>query len=57
MIQRMDAKGFRPADGIDPAYGEKLRKAVKNGVEIIARDTVITAQRIKLGGSLPVYLD
>jgi len=35
LVQRMDAKGFRPADGIDRAYGEKLRKAVKNGVEMM----------------------
>jgi sugar fermentation stimulation protein A len=57
LIQRMDAKSFSPADKIDKAYGEKLRKAVKNGVEIVTRDTVITTERIKIGRALPVTLD
>jgi DNA-binding sugar fermentation-stimulating protein len=52
----MDAKSFSPADKIDKAYGEKLRKAVKNGVEIVVRDTVITTERIKIGPALPVIL-
>jgi sugar fermentation stimulation protein A len=56
LIQRMDAKSFSPADKIDKAYGEKLRKAVKNGVEIVVRDTVITTERIKIGRQLPVIL-
>ncbi len=56
LIQRTDARVFRPADGIDPAYGEKLRKAVGNGVEIITRDTRISPQRIALGNAVPVDL-
>jgi sugar fermentation stimulation protein A len=56
LIQRMDAESFSPADKIDKAYGEKLRKAVQNGVEIVTRDTVITTERIKIGRALPVIL-
>ncbi|MCM2284234.1 MAG: DNA/RNA nuclease SfsA [Desulfobacula sp.] len=56
LIQRMDAASFSPADKIDKAYGEKLRKAVQNGVEIVTRDTVITTERIKIGRALPVIL-
>lgn len=56
LIQRMDAESFSPADKIDKAYGEKLRKVAKNGVEIVVRDTVITTERIKIGRALPVIL-
>jgi sugar fermentation stimulation protein A len=56
LIQRMDAESFSPADKIDKAYGEKLRKAVQNGVEIVTRDTVITTEHIKIGRALPVIL-
>ncbi len=46
IIQRMDAEVFRPADHIDPAYGKELRKAVKNGVEIVAYDVAIDLHTI-----------
>lgn len=57
LIQRMDAKEFRPADRIDRTYGEKLRKAVKNRVEIITRDTIMNTGMIKIGKAVPVHLD
>jgi len=56
LIQRMDAKSFKPADGIDKVYGEKLRKVVEQGVEVIAMDTVIDTQMIRVANSLPVRL-
>ncbi len=56
LIQRMDAKSFKPADGIDTVYGEKLRKVVERGVEVIAMDTVIDTQMIRVANSLPVHL-
>ena len=56
LIQRMDAKAFKPAEMIDKVYAEKLKKVVKNGVEIITRDTCITTEVIKVGQPLPVYL-
>jgi len=56
LIQRMDAKSFKPADGIDKVYGEKLRKVVEQGVEVIAMDTVIDTQMIRVANSLPVQL-
>ena len=55
LIQRMDARAFKPADMIDKVYAQKLKKAVKNGVEIITRDTRINTQVIKLRNALPVY--
>ena len=48
-IQRMDARVFRPADHIDPAYGRRLRQAVANGIKILAYDVRIDLQGIELG--------
>ena len=56
LIQRMDAREFRPADMIDKVYAEKLKKAAANGVEIITRDTMIDTQAISIGKSIPVNL-
>ncbi len=53
LIQRMDAALFKPADHIDPAYGEGLRKAVKNGVEILVYDVVLDLDRIVIGKKIP----
>lgn len=35
-VQRFDVDCFRPADEIDPHYGKLLRKAVSQGVEVLA---------------------
>lgn len=56
LIQRTDASLFKPAEMIDKIYADKLRKAVKNGVEIITRDTVINTEEIRIGNSIPVHL-
>jgi len=56
LIQRMDARDFKPASRIDPAYAEKLKTAVQNKVEVITRDTVIDTIEIKIGKSIPVIL-
>ncbi|MCP4692615.1 MAG: DNA/RNA nuclease SfsA [Desulfobacterales bacterium] len=53
LIQRMDAAAFAPADHIDPAYGAELRKAMKNGVEVLIYDVVIDQERIVLGKRIP----
>ena len=36
VVQRQDAKVFKPADEIDPVYGRKLREAKKKGLKITA---------------------
>ncbi|MFW6081753.1 MAG: DNA/RNA nuclease SfsA [Desulfosalsimonas sp.] len=56
LIQRMDARQFRPADRIDPAYGKELRQAVNNGVEILAYDVHIDTQGIRLRAPVPWQL-
>ncbi len=52
LVQRMDAKLFRPADHIDSAYGRELRKAAENGVEIMVYDVVLNLQGIRLNNPL-----
>ena len=56
LIQRMDANLFKPADHIDPAYGEALREAVEQGVEVLAYDVSIDQQQIVLNASVPYDL-
>lgn len=56
LVQRNDCGSFRPADHIDPAYGETLRKAAASGVELLAISTRPTKQGIKIGRPIPVEL-
>jgi sugar fermentation stimulation protein A len=56
LIQRMDAKVFKPADHIDPAYGKALRQAVEKGVEMMVYDVRIDLEKISLGKKIPYIL-
>jgi sugar fermentation stimulation protein A len=56
LIQRMDANRFEPADHIDPAYGEELRKAVSNGVEVLVYDVKMNLEGIRLNRPVPFHL-
>jgi sugar fermentation stimulation protein A len=56
LIQRMDAKIFKPADHIDPAYGRELRHAVKCGIEILVYDVLIDLEAITLNRKIPYKL-
>ncbi|HKI47783.1 MAG TPA: DNA/RNA nuclease SfsA [Desulfobacteria bacterium] len=56
LIQRMDADRFEPADHVDPAYGEELRKAVLNGVEVLVYDVKMDLEGIRLNLPLPFQL-
>lgn len=53
LIQRMDANLFRPADAIDPAYGRELRRAMENGLEVMAYDVTIDVNGIELNSEIP----
>ncbi len=57
LIQRMDAKLFKPVDMIDKVYAEKLKKVVANGVEIVVRDTFINTKMIRIRNAVPVRLN
>jgi sugar fermentation stimulation protein A len=56
LIQRMDSQTFSPADHIDPAYGCELRKAYRNGVEILAYDVLLSLQSICINRPVPFTL-
>ncbi len=55
-VSRSDVDAFRPADAIDPAYGQALRAAAAAGVEILAHSARVRADRIDLGPPLDVQL-
>ncbi|MDZ7262026.1 MAG: DNA/RNA nuclease SfsA [candidate division KSB1 bacterium] len=54
LIQRKDGRLFKPADSIDPVYGQTLRKAISNGVEILAYQAEVTPWEIRLGQKVRV---
>jgi sugar fermentation stimulation protein A len=56
LVQRMDCKSFKPADDIDPVYGQILREAVQAGVEILCYTCTLTPQGITLAKPLPFEL-
>jgi sugar fermentation stimulation protein A len=56
LIQRMDAKIFKPADHIDPKYGNQLRNASAAGVEIFVYDVNLDLKKISLGKPVPYLL-
>lgn len=53
-VQRKDVNEVRPADAIDPAYGQALRAAMAEGVEALAYRACVTPQGIRLDTPLPV---
>lgn len=55
-VQRNDAAEVRPADHIDPVYGETLREVAEAGVEIMAWCAEPNPQSIVLHKPLPVSL-
>jgi sugar fermentation stimulation protein A len=55
-VGRSDCHRFRPADEVDPAYGETLRRVAGSGVEVLAYRMRVSPRRIALGERLPVDL-
>lgn len=53
-VQRGDVDEVRPADAIDPAYGQALRDALARGVEALAYRAAVTPERIEVVTPLPV---
>ncbi len=56
VIQRNDAEAFRPADDIDPEYGEGLREAVNKGVEVYVINARVSVEGVEAVGLLEVRL-
>lgn len=55
-VQRGDAEEVRPADAIDPAYGQALRDALSRGVEALAYRAIPSIMEIALSRPLPVLV-
>ena len=53
-IQREDISQFKPADSIDPEYGQILRKAITHGVEVMAYKAIVSLEEIQLVQAIPV---
>jgi sugar fermentation stimulation protein A len=56
LIQRADGNGFTTADGIDPAYGKELRRAVDGGVEVLTYRADVTPEDIRVVERVAVKL-
>ena len=57
VIQRPDAKVFSPNDNTDPKFGDALRFAHANGVEIFPLVTQIVDWDLKLIKQIPIELE
>ncbi|MCB9778741.1 MAG: DNA/RNA nuclease SfsA [Alphaproteobacteria bacterium] len=55
-LSRDDCDALRPADEIDPAYGDALRAAAAAGVEILARQCRLSTTDVVLTGPATVRL-
>jgi len=56
-VPRGDIAEVRPADAIDPVYGETLREAANAGVEIMAWLAQVTTEAVVLQERIEVILD
>lgn len=56
IVQREDADGFGPYDGIDPEFGAALRTATRAGVEIYPWRTHVSPSGVALGEPIPLRL-
>ncbi len=55
-VQRQDAHSVRPADHIDPRYGDTLREVISKGVEAIAYRADVSVGEIRLVSELQVLV-
>ena len=56
VVQRGDSRSVEPAEDIDPAYAEALRRAVARGAEVLAVGARVTPTAIVPTRPLPVLL-
>lgn len=56
LVQRGEATAFCPADEIDPEYGRLLRRAVDEGVEVLAYRSRVCVEANRVDVRLPVLL-
>ena len=56
VIQMADVKYLHPNDATDPAFGQALREAAANGVEVLAVDCHVTQEEMTIRNFVPVIL-
>src|SRR5690606_35207873 len=56
-VQRCDVREVRPADAIDPLYGQTLRQALAKGVEALAYQVRVSPEGAELVQRLPVVVE
>ncbi len=56
VIQMSDVKYLHPNDTTDPAFGDALRNAAKNGVTVLAMDCAVTPDSMDIRLPVPVKL-
>jgi sugar fermentation stimulation protein A len=56
VVQRSDGRLFAPNDRTDPAFGDALRHASAEGVEVMAFLTDVTREGVELTDAIPVDL-
>ena len=56
-VQRKDVREVKPADEIDPRYGQTLREVIRRGVEAMAYQVMISTAGISLDHAIPVVCD
>lgn len=56
VIQMRDVQYLHPNDVTDPAFGNALRKAVANGVRVLAMDCEITEDTMTIRREVPVRI-
>lgn len=56
VIQLRPVKAFSPHDRMHPAFGQALREVYAAGVQVLARDCVVTPQGMAMGDAVPVLL-
>lgn len=57
VIQMKGVTHVRPNDATHPAFGAALREAASHGVEVYARDCLVTPESLVLDAPVPVLLD
>ncbi len=57
LVQRQDARNFRPNDSHDPAFGRAIRKAVKKGIDVFSYTCKVKENEITLKRAIPICLD
>lgn len=56
VVQRPDAREFRPYEAADPAFARALREAAAAGVTILAYKCDVSPQEVRIAAPLPVRL-